>query len=68
MDKSKLRPRPNVLIANGPTIHIPPGSRRKVKRLHVLEAETRRRKYLLIGTALLMALAIGMLVARFLLP
>ncbi len=68
MDKSKIRPRPNIVIASGPTIHIPPGSRRKVKRVYVLEAETGRRKYLLIGTVLFAALALGMLVGHFLLP
>ena len=58
MDKPiKIRPRPNVVVCSGKWTKSPPGSRRKYKRMHVLEAEARRRRLLLLGATLFFLLA-----------
>ena len=67
MDKPiKIRPRPNVVVGSGKLIIPPPGTKRK--RMHVLEAEARRRRLLLIGAVLIATLVVGVVIGRFLLP
>ncbi len=67
MDKpEKARSHPNVITIHSKMIPCPPGTRGK--RMHVLEAEARRRHLLLLGTALLAVLALGVAIGRFLMP
>ncbi len=69
MDKPiKIRPRPNVIVVTGKATYPPPGSRPKGKRMHVIEAEERRRRLLLLGAAFLGVLAFGVAIGRFLVP
>jgi hypothetical protein len=67
MDKpEKIRSRPDVIIFRGKWIPTPPEDRRKYKRMHVLEAEARRRRLLLLGTAILAVLSLGLVIGRYL--
>jgi hypothetical protein len=65
-DKAVRVARPNCFVVEA--VPVPLGERRRVTTMAQLEREALRRRWLVVSGAVVAALAVGVLIGRFLLP